>query len=205
MAWEEESGMKTAAKEPKHLNSNTDTCRNTAHTVWLRAFSSFPFNFSFTLFSGLDTNCFVEFPWRTSIFSFLTSPAFPHFLSACFRFPPPKCCFKSLLIKFTALWLFASSWTCFHFNILPNALSHFYASQVKIVKILFGLKTKVEAWPCQMCSTAKRKPFSGGSPDLALGRFVRRVLVNGYLVEFVHLVRGVKRSFELWTGRVGAH
>ncbi len=75
LAWEKESGRKTPAKEPKHLNSNTDTCRNTAHTVWLRAFSSFPFNFSFALFSGLDSYGFVEFPWRTSIFciSYLSS------------------------------------------------------------------------------------------------------------------------------------
>lgn len=153
----------------------------------------------------------MEFPWLTSIFSFLTASAFPHFLSACYGFPPPHCFFKTLLIKVTALWFLASSWTFFCFCLmlfhifihLGLFLSH--ASQVKTLKTLFGFKTKVEAWPCQMCSTAKRKPFSGGSPDLALGRFVRRVLVNGHLVEFVHLVRGVKRSFELWTGRFGAH
>lgn len=129
LAWEEESGRKTPAKEPKQLNSNTDTCRNTAHTVRMRAFSSFPFNLSFALFSGLDSYRFMEFPWPTSIFSFLTASAFPHFLSACFRFPPPKCCFKTLLIKVTALWFFASSWTCFHFYLMLFHISMHHKSK----------------------------------------------------------------------------
>lgn len=41
--------------------------------------------------------------------------------------------------------------------------------------------------------------------DLALGRFVRRVLVNGHLVEFVHLVGSVERGFELRARGIGAH
>lgn len=41
--------------------------------------------------------------------------------------------------------------------------------------------------------------------DLALGGFVRRVLVNGHLVEFVHLVGGVERGFELLARGIGAH
>lgn len=41
--------------------------------------------------------------------------------------------------------------------------------------------------------------------DLALGGFVRRVLVNGHLVEFVHLVGGVERGFELRARGIGAH
>lgn len=41
--------------------------------------------------------------------------------------------------------------------------------------------------------------------DLALGGFVRRVLVNGHLVEFVHLVGGVERGFELRARGTGAH
>lgn len=41
--------------------------------------------------------------------------------------------------------------------------------------------------------------------DLALRGFVRRVLVNGHLVEFVHLVGGVERGFELRTRGIGAH
>lgn len=41
--------------------------------------------------------------------------------------------------------------------------------------------------------------------DLALRRFVRRVLVNGHLVEFVHLVGGVERGFELRARGIGAH
>lgn len=41
--------------------------------------------------------------------------------------------------------------------------------------------------------------------DLALGRFVRRVLVNGHLVEFVHLVGSIERGFELRTRGIGAH
>lgn len=41
--------------------------------------------------------------------------------------------------------------------------------------------------------------------DLALAGFVRRVLVNGHLVEFVHLVGGVERGFELRARGIGAH
>lgn len=41
--------------------------------------------------------------------------------------------------------------------------------------------------------------------DLALGRFVRRVLVNGHLVEFVHLVGSLERGFELRARGIGAH
>ena len=41
--------------------------------------------------------------------------------------------------------------------------------------------------------------------DLALGGLFRRVLVNGHLVEFVHLVGGVERGFELWARGAGAH
>ena len=41
--------------------------------------------------------------------------------------------------------------------------------------------------------------------DQALGGFVRRVRVNGHLVEFVHLVGGFERGFELRARGIGAH
>lgn len=47
--------------------------------------------------------------------------------------------------------------------------------------------------------------FAPPPSDLVLSGFVRRVLVNGHLVEFVHLVGGVKRGFELRAKGTGAH
>lgn len=41
--------------------------------------------------------------------------------------------------------------------------------------------------------------------DLALTRLIRWIVMNNHLVEFVDLVRGIERSFELWTGWHGAH
>lgn len=50
-----------------------------------------------------------------------------------------------------------------------------------------------------------RLTYAPPPSDLALGRFVRRVLVNGHLVEFVHLVGSVERGFELRARGIGAH
>lgn len=178
------------------------------------AFSSFPCHSS--AFQDYTPYGFTEFPWLTSIYL-----AFPHFLSACSQFPPSHCCFKTLLFKVSALWFsFLLPGEHAFYLMLFTHLGPFppHASQMRspfLVECLIYTnvswchnpqKIKVGALPCQMCSMArKRKPLSSGSPDLALSRLVRWVLVNGHLVEFVHLVWGIKRSFELWTGRAGAH
>lgn len=59
--------------------------------------------------------------------------------------------------------------------------------------------------PSSSLSGQKRADLCPPPSDLALGDFARRILVNGHLVEFVHLVGGVERVFELRARGIGAH
>lgn len=98
LAWEEERGGKIT-KNPNISSFYTGTCRNTAHTVRIGAFFSFPCNFSLSPYIHTVSR---SFHGLHPFISFLVLIS----CLACFRLPPPHCCFKTLLINVNALWGF---------------------------------------------------------------------------------------------------